>query len=237
MKESRKYKLLKALEKEWIDCQRCELCKTRINVVFGSGNPDSEVLVIGEAPGREEDETGLPFVGDAGRVLNELFDAIGWDRERDVYITNTVCCRPTSEVTDEDGKPRVENRPPSKTEREACRPRLLEVIYIVDPLLIIAVGKVPAQALLGKVATMDSMRGRIYSATLQGRHVPIKYAVLPVYHTAYLLRTFDKREEGPWGKTAKDFALACKIIDELKAAYYGINIDREAIINAKREDD
>ena len=235
MTTSRECRLLNELEEDWIDCHRCGLCETRTNVVFGEGNPNSDILVIGEGPGKEEDEHGLPFVGESGRVLDQMVEAVGWDRREELYITNVVCCRPTQEVKDDDGKMRTENRPPSKSEREACRSRLLETIYIVDPLLIIAVGKVPAQALLGKLSTMEGMHGKIYAATLQGRHVPIRYSVMPVYHTAYLLRTFDRREEGAWGKTAKDFALACKIVDHLREAYYGIKANREEIVNAIRK--
>jgi len=229
----RKAAQLATLREDWIDCQRCELAQTRANVVFGSGNPNADVLIVGEAPGAEEDASGEPFVGESGAVLQQLITAIGWDRENDLYITNVAACRPTQEVRGEDGKLRIENRPPSKPEREACRPRLLETIYIVDPLLIIAVGKVPAQALLGKATVMENMRGRLYALTLQGRHVPIKYTVMPVYHTAFLLRTFDKRSEGVWGKSAKDFVLACKIVDHLRLAYYGIESNREEIIHAQ----
>lgn len=229
----RKEALLANLREDWIDCQRCELCQTRTNVVFGAGNPNADVLIVGEAPGAEEDETGEPFVGDSGDVLNDHIQAVGWDRERDLYITNTAACRPTQEVRGEDGKNRIENRPPSKPEREACRRRLLETIYIVDPLLIIAVGKVPAAALLGKVSTVDNMHGKLYAATIEGRHVPIRYTVMPVYHTAFLLRTFDRRADGAWGKSARDFVLACKIVDHLRSAYYGIEVNREEIIHGK----
>lgn len=231
----REHRLLKELEEDWIDCRRCDLCHTRTNVVFGEGNPNADILVIGEGPGKEEDETGRPFVGESGQILDQMVDAIAWDRERDLYIANTVCCRPTQEVKGDDGKMRIENRPPSKSEREACRPRLLETIYIVDPLLIITLGKVPTQALLGKISTMESMRGKLYAATLQGRHLPIRYSVMPVYHTAFLLRTFDRRDEGAWGKSARDYVLACKIVDHLREAYYGTKVDRKAMIDARRE--
>lgn len=219
---TRKTRLLDRLKQDWVDCRRCELCETRTNVVFGSGNPNADVLVLGEAPGREEDEAGVPFIGDSGDILEDFLKAVCWDREQDVYITNTAACRPTQEVRGEDGKMRIENRPPSRSEREACRSRLLETIYIVDPLLIIAVGKVPAAALLGKVSTVENMHGKLYAAVLEGRHVPIRYTVMPVYHTAFLLRTFDRREDGVWGKSVDDFVLARKIVDHLRVAYYGI---------------
>lgn len=233
--DRREHRLLKELEADWIDCRRCDLCHTRTNVVFGEGNPSADIMIVGEGPGKEEDETGRPFIGESGQILDQMIDAIAWDREQELYVTNTVCCRPTQEVKGDDGKMRIENRPPSKSEREACRSRLLDTIYIVDPLLIITLGKVPTQALLGKIATMESMRGKLYAATLQGRHLPIRYSVMPVYHTAFLLRTFDKREEGAWGKSARDYVLACKIVDHLREAYYGTKVDRKAMIDARRE--
>ena len=229
----RERQLLQDLEEGWVDCHRCDLCKERTNVVFGEGNPKADILVIGEGPGQEEDELARPFMGESGRILDQLIEAVGWERADELYITNVVCCRPTQEVKSDDGKLRIENRPPSKSEREACRSRLLEIIYIVDPLLILALGKVPTQALLGKIGTMESMHGKLYAATLPGRHLPLRYSVMPVYHPAFLLRSFDRREEGSWGLTAKDFARACQIVDHLRRAYYGIKVDRKEIVNGR----
>jgi uracil-DNA glycosylase len=215
--------LLSKLREDWGICKRCGLAETRHKLVFGEGNPNADILVVGEAPGAKEDLTGLPFQGDAGEVLNGFLKRFDLDRRTDLYITNVVCCRPTMEVMDErTGEVRLDNRPPSKQERLACRPRLLDIVYIVDPLLIITIGKVPYQALLGKAPKMASVRGRMQTLTLAGKYTDIRYAVLPMYHTAFLLRTHDQRNEGPWGRTYRDWALACDVIDYLREAYQGI---------------
>lgn len=228
---------LKELKVEWINCNRCDLKNTRKNVVFGEGNPDADILIIGEAPGETEDNTGHPFVGVAGNILDQFLDAVALDREEDCYVTNSVCCRPILEgIDDRTGEPKIDNRPPSRDERLACKPRLLEIIYRVDPLLIITIGKVPLQVLLGKAPTMASIRGRIQTLHLQGRHTEIRYAVLPMYHTAFLNRTHDIRKEGPWGKTMQDWVLACNVIDYLREGYYGTaRPNREELVNARRE--
>lgn len=211
------------LADEWHGCKRCELHKTRNRIVFGEGNPEADILVIGEGPGAEEDRTGRPFIGPAGEVLSGFTEAMSLDRDADMFVTNVVCCRPTIEsVDDRTGQLKIDNRQPSKDERLACNPRLLEIIYIVDPMIIITLGRVPYQVLFGRVPKMESLRGRIQTFRMEGRYTTIKYPVMPIYHTAYLLRTHDKRPEGPWGKTMKDWVKVCDVIDYLREAYYGI---------------
>ena len=213
---------LRDLKAEWINCNRCDLCKTRKNVVFGEGNPNADILVVGEGPGATEDDTGRPFIGVAGQILDQFLAAVKLDREEDIYVTNVVGCRPILEsIDDRTGEPKIDNRPPSKDERLACKPRLMEILYQVDPLLIITIGKVPMQVLLGKAPTMASIRGCMQTLHVQGRHTEIRYAVLPMYHTAFLNRTHDIRKEGPWGKTMQDWVLACNVIDYLREGYYG----------------
>jgi len=220
--ETPKKSPLYELQEKWSDCTRCKLSETRSNVVFGEGNSKADILIVGEAPGATEDKTGKPFQGDAGKVLNEFLDGMKLDRKTDLFITNVVCCRPTMEVKDErTGGTKTENRLPNKDERSACHTRLMETVYLVDPLLIITVGKVPFQALLSKGAKMASVRGRMHTLHLPGRYTELRYAVLPMYHTAFLLRTHDLRAEGPWGKSWGDWALACSVIDYLREAYYG----------------
>jgi uracil-DNA glycosylase family 4 len=213
---------LTKLRQDWSDCKRCDLAKGRHKLVFGEGNPRADILIVGEAPGATENMTGLPFQGDAGKVLDRFLDNMKLDRRTDLYITNVVCCRPTMEVMDErTGEIRLDNRPPNKAEREACRPRLLETVYLVDPMIIIAVGKVPYQALLGKASKVASVRGKMQTMHLAGRYTDLRYAVMPMYHTAFLLRTHDNRSEGPWGRTWDDWAIVCSVIDHLREAYYG----------------
>jgi len=227
---------LQELKKFWGECKRCDLHKTRTSLVFGEGNPDADILIIGEGPGEQEDASGRPFQGRAGEVLDEFLDAVSLDRDQDIYITNVVCCRPTVEaIDDRTGQARTDNRPPSKVEREACRPRLMETIYLVDPFLIITVGKVPFQVLTGKAPQAKSIRGRMRTLTMAGRATNINYAILPIYHTAYLARSHDRRKEGPWGETLRDFVKAAKILDELRAAYYGTpKPNRQEMVNARR---
>lgn len=228
---------MKELKQNWVDCTRCDLCKTRKSVVFGEGNPHADILVVGEAPGDNEDRTGRPFIGVAGTILNQFLDNVALIREEDCYVTNVVGCRPTMEsIDDRTGQPKTDNRPPTKDERAACKPRLMEILYLVDPLLIITIGKVPMQVLLGRAPTMVSIRGHMQTLHMQGRHTEIRYAVLPMYHTAFLNRTHDIRKEGPWGKTMQDWVLACNVIDYLREGYYGTpRPDREEIVNARGE--
>lgn len=210
------------LARDWEDCRRCGLHRTRNNVVFGEGNPEADILVIGEAPGEHEDLKGRPFIGQAGDVLDDFVGAMYLDRDIDLFVTNAVGCRPTLASEDErTGQTRIDNRPPTKDERAACKSRLLETIYLVDPLLIVTLGRVPYQVLFGKVPKMESLRGNIQTFRMEGRQIEIKYPVMPIYHTAYLLRTHDKREEGPWGKTMVDWVIICNIIDHLREVYYG----------------
>jgi uracil-DNA glycosylase family 4 len=148
-------------------CRQCGLCETRTQTVFADGSPTAKLLFIGEAPGRDEDAQGLPFVGRAGQLLNKMIAAIDLRRE-DVYIGNVLKCRPP------------ENRTPLPEEVERCLPYLEQQIALVRPALICALGLSAAQALLGTKASMTSMRGRTY----EFRGVPL----IPTYHPAALLR-------------------------------------------------
>jgi len=150
-------------------CEKCDLCRTRTHVVFGSGRARTRVMFIGEAPGADEDRRGLPFVGRAGKLLDQIIDAVGFDRE-ELYIANILKCRP----------PR--NRDPRPEEVAACTPYLEEQIRLVQPKIICALGRFAGQFLSGKPkATMGSLRGKLF-----------KYGddilVLPIYHPAALLR-------------------------------------------------
>jgi len=148
-------------------CEDCPLCESRTNVVFGTGNPETKVVFIGEAPGREEDLRGEPFVGRAGRLLTKIFEAIGLKRE-DVYITNILKCRPP------------ENRDPQESEVRCCEKYLISQIDIIRPRVICALGRVAAQWLLQTNASLGSLRtGEYYYRGIR---------VLVTYHPAALLR-------------------------------------------------
>jgi DNA polymerase len=125
-----------ALQQTCTQCEKCDLCRTRTHVVFGSGNPNAKILFIGEAPGRNEDEQGLPFVGRSGQLLDQYLHAIHLDRTKDIYITNIVKCRPP------------ENRDPQPSEWEACIPYLREQFRLMQPKIVVCLGRVAAQRII-----------------------------------------------------------------------------------------
>lgn len=152
-------------------CTRCKLCKTRTNTVFGVGPQDAPLLVIGEGPGAEEDARGEPFVGAAGKLLDEMLNSVDRSRSRNVYIANVVKCRPPG------------NRDPESDEVAACRPFLDRQIELLQPKLILALGRIAAQRLLSSSAPLSKLRGP------QHAYGPASTPVLISYHPAYLLRT------------------------------------------------
>lgn len=158
------------LEREVAACTLCALHRGRTRTVFGVGRRDAPLLVVGEAPGAEEDLRGEPFVGPAGRMLNAMLNAIGWPREQ-VYIANIVKCRPP------------ENRDPVAEEAAACSDYLDRQIALVRPRALLAVGRVSAQHLLRSARTVGSLRGVVHRYGDPG--VPL----VVTYHPAYLLRT------------------------------------------------
>lgn len=220
-----KSQIMARLREEWVTCRRCPLREERENVVFGEGNPDADILIIGEAPGEFEDKEGRPFVGESGEILNKFLDISKLDRETDLFITNVVGCRPTIEnVDDRTGELRTDNRAPNKIEKEACRERLMDIIYMVDPMIIVTVGAVPLQALTGKTTPITKIRGMVQTMALPARTngVTLNYALMPIFHTAYLYRCVNYAPGGPWDQTSKDFVEICMIIDYLREAYYGV---------------
>ena len=214
---------LTQLRTAWSDCKRCGLCTTRKNVVFGAGNAEADILIVGEAPGEEEDLAGLPFVGKAGKTMQRFLDISQLDRNVDIFMTNVVGCRPTMVVDGEfDKGSKIENRNPSKNEKEACRERLDQIIYTLDPLVIVAMGRVAFQVLTGKNTVLKDCRGDMHTMLFKGVHTDIRYPVLPVFHTTYLDSTYNYDEDGPWGKTSKDFRHLCDVIDKLREMYRNI---------------
>jgi len=149
------------------DCTRCRLCKQRNTIVFGVGNPQADIMFVGEGPGAEEDAQGIPFVGRAGQLLTQMVEAMGLRRE-DVYIANVIKCRPP------------ENRTPEKDEIATCSPFLLRQIDVIRPKVLVALGACAAQTLLASAVSITRIRGQWYD--YRGIHM------LPTYHPAYLLR-------------------------------------------------
>ncbi len=160
-----------ALRAEVLQCTRCPLHLTRTQGVFGVGPMRSDWLVIGEAPGAEEDRRGEPFVGAAGQLLDAMLRAIGLDRARNVYIANVLKSRPPG------------NRDPKPEEVAACLPYLVRQIALLQPKIMLAVGRIAAQSLLGTDAPLGKLRGRVHSFG------ELNTPLVVTYHPAYLLRS------------------------------------------------
>lgn len=159
---------LKALAQSLVDCNRCRLCEQRTQVVFGVGNPEAELVFVGEGPGADEDAQGIPFVGKAGQLLTKMIEN-GMGIKRDsVYICNVVKCRPPG------------NRNPELDEMAVCEPFLIQQLEIIQPKVIVALGKFAAQSLLNTQTPITKLRGH------WGVYKGIK--VMPTFHPAYLLR-------------------------------------------------
>jgi uracil-DNA glycosylase len=165
---------LDAVRQELGDCQRCKLARTRKTIVFGQGNPQAALMFVGEAPGADEDEQGLAFVGKAGQLLTKIIEAMGMTRE-DVFIANILKCRPP------------QNRNPEPDEVLACHPFLEKQIAAIQPKVIVGLGKFGAQWLLKTMEPITRLRGRL--GQFQG------IMVMPTYHPAYLLRNPGSKKE------------------------------------------
>ena len=179
-----------ALEARVSDCRLCELHTSRTRTVFGVGNRSADWLVIGEAPGHDEDQQGEPFVGRAGQLLNAMLQAAGLRREQ-VYIANILKCRPP------------DNRDPKAEEVVCCEPYLLRQIELLQPRLILAVGRIAAQNLLNTQSPIGKLRGEVHRFRDTG--IPL----IATYHPAYLLRSpLEKR------KSWQDLQLALRTLQE-----------------------
>ena len=150
-------------------CEKCDLCKTRKNTVFGVGNPQAKLMLVGEAPGATEDQRGEPFVGEAGQLLDKMIAAIGESRQT-LFIANILKCRPPG------------NRDPLPFEVAQCMPYLLKQIEWIQPKLILALGRVAAHNLLQTQTALSKLRGQIFHFGVQ--QIPL----IVTYHPAYLLR-------------------------------------------------
>jgi uracil-DNA glycosylase len=176
---------LVALLDEVRSCTRCPLHETRTKAVFGAGNADADLLFVGEAPGAEEDRQGLPFVGRAGQLLDQMLESIGLSRE-DVFIANVLKSRPPG------------NRDPQPQEIEACRPYLFEQIRLIEPRVVCTLGNFATKLLTGNPAGITKVRGTAQVHELGGRGV----FLLPLFHPAAALRTPAVKET-----LREDFAL------------------------------
>ena len=158
---------LRQLEKRIDGCTRCKLCQGRTTIVFGTGDPNADLMCIGEAPGAEEDVQGKPFVGRAGQLLTRMLQSVGWSRD-EVYISNIVKCRPSA------------NRNPEPDEIASCEPFLLGQLASIQPKVVLALGSFAAQALLKTKEPIGKLRGRA--------HAYGSIVLVPTFHPAFLLR-------------------------------------------------
>ena len=175
-------------------CTACELCRSRNRTVFGVGSRTASWMIVGEAPGAEEDARGEPFVGQAGRLLDNMLAAIGRSRQEGaggpVFIANVLKCRPPG------------NRNPQPEEVAACEPFLLRQIELVRPRLLLVLGRVAAQSVLHTDAPISALRGRVHRLQVSGREVP----AVVTYHPAYLLRNLADK-----AKAWADLCLALEV--------------------------
>jgi uracil-DNA glycosylase len=178
------------LETEVASCTKCNLCQTRTQTVFGTGNKTADWMIIGEAPGQHEDEQGKPFVGKAGLLLTEMLRAAGLEREK-VFITNILKCRPPG------------NRDPKPDEAKSCSAYLQQQQELLKPKIILAVGRIAAQTLLNTDAPLTKLRGKVHKLG--------DTPMVVVYHPAYLLRSLLEKR-----KAWQDLQLAVQTVNENK---------------------
>lgn len=181
------YVSLEELRPDCLTCTACKLAPTRTNVVFGEGDPDASLMIIGEGPGEEEDKTGRPFVGRAGQLLDQILAAAGIPRES-VFIGNMVKCRPPG------------NRNPEPDEIASCEHWLLDQIGLIRPQIIVTLGNVPTQWALETKNGITKTRGQWGEFRKLGAPIP----VLPMFHPAYLLRNPVRTPGGPKWLTWQD---------------------------------
>lgn len=176
---------LKELKQKCEKCYNCALGRTRNNIVFSDGSPEAKILLIGEAPGADEDATGIPFVGRAGKLLTNLIEESGLSRQNDFYICNTVKCRPP------------ENRVPADEEKKICEQFLLSQIKIVNPKLIVLCGATSAKSFLGNKIKISRIRGQWFKLF-------DNIDTTVIFHPSYLLRNHSDKEGSPRWLTKQD---------------------------------
>ena len=189
------YETMESLATHCHDCHRCELGNTRIHPVVERGNIHAPIMIIGEGPGQNEDETGLPFVGKAGQLLEKILAAVKLDSDRDVYICNIVKCRPPG------------NRVPTAEEIAACKPYLLEQIRLVDPKIILLTGATAVKGLLGDNRGITKIRGTWIEWESR--------LCMPILHPAYLLRNPSREQGSPKWLMWQDIQIVRAKLDEI----------------------
>ena len=184
------YKTFDEIKRDCLSCEKCELCRTRTNVVFGAGREDAKILIIGEAPGENEDLQGVPFVGRGGQLLDKLLNEVGLSREENVYIANTVKCRPPK------------NRDPLPQEQQACIGWLNQQIEVMKPAIIVCVGRISAQRIIFPDFKVTKQHGEFFERD--------GVLLMGTFHPAALLRNPNNKP-----LALEDFAKLRKKLDEL----------------------
>lgn len=196
MANSEKLEKLNALKSTCEKCFECELGQMRTNSVFSDGNHDAKIMLIGEAPGQTEDETGVPFCGRAGQLLNKLFATQNLTREKDIYICNTIKCRPPN------------NRVPTEFEKVQCRKYLDAQIEIVKPEIILLCGATALKSIMGSKPKISKVRGQWFEYSSGAK-------LMPIFHPSYLLRNPSEKEGSPKWLMLQDIKEIKRVYSEL----------------------
>ena len=189
LKPDEKERAMSDLKKICKNCTMCDLAKTRDKVVFGSGNPKADIVLIGEAPGAEEDASGLPFVGRAGKFLTQIMEKAGLDRKKDLFIINTVKCRPP------------ENRVPTDLEKNYCEDYLMSQLAIINPKVIILCGATACETFFDKTFWKKNRISNLRGDFFENQGIQF----VPVFHPSYLLRQHSEEKDAPRSLTLQDF--------------------------------
>lgn len=184
------------LKQDCLNCTKCELYKTRKNIVFAGGNINAPIILIGEGPGEMEDNTGMPFVGRSGQLLDKIFDSVGLTREKDILIINVVKCRPPN------------NRTPLESEIKACSSYLMKQIELSKAKIILLTGATALKTILNINSGISKIRGKWFDWEDK--------FVMPIFHPAYLLRNPSKEVNAPKWLTWQDFKNIKNKYDEIK---------------------
>lgn len=179
------------------NCTKCPLYKTRTNIVFSYGNPQSKIMLIGEAPGEQEDLQGKPFVGRSGQLLDKILECVGFSRNENIYICNTIKCRPPN------------NRNPLPEEKEACREYLDAQIEIIKPKIILLCGAVAVSSMIpNNKLGITKIHGKWFDG-------PYNSKMMPIYHPAYLLRNPSNEKNKPKWQMWQDIKEVKRVYDEI----------------------
>lgn len=189
-------KALSEVKAKCLGCQKCALCKTRTNTVFSGGVPNSKLMLIGEAPGYYEDMKGVPFVGKAGQLLDKILGCVGFSRNENIYICNTLKCRPP------------ENRDPLPDEKAACSEYLEAQVKILQPRIILLCGRVAVQSFLNTNTGITKIRGKWFEG-------PYFSKMMPIFHPSYLLRNESREKGSPKWLMWQDIKEVRRVYDQL----------------------